>query len=164
MEFVCQVCKKEYQSTCVFLPCGWTVCDLHVKNDDLAQCLFCGQSHRLADAPAARFPVNKPVEIQLGKRRMRDSLASAQERLDDFRRLQHDPYQYVCQHFEKLIQRVYAREGEIIQSVQAYFDAARTKEKLHDAIVVIGDKTVTNYLHATTQVPEDIPAAPALTN
>ncbi len=31
-----------------------------------------------------------------------------------------------------------------------------------DAIVVIGDKTVTNYLRGTTQVPVDFPAAPAL--
>jgi DNA invertase Pin-like site-specific DNA recombinase len=33
---------------------------------------------------------------------------------------------------------------------------------LVDVIVVIGDKTVTNYLHATTQVPVDFPAAPSL--
>ena len=48
--------------------------------------------------------------------------------------------------------------------VQAFFDAGWTQENLVDAIVVIGDKTVTNYLHGTTQVPVDFPAAPALTN
>ncbi|PTT92970.1 alkylhydroperoxidase [Pelomonas sp. HMWF004] len=48
--------------------------------------------------------------------------------------------------------------------VQAFFDAGWTPENLVDVIVVIGDKTVTNYLHATTQVPVDFPAAPALTN
>ena len=32
-----------------------------------------------------------------------------------------------------------------------------------DVIVTIGDKTVTNLLHGTTQVPVDFPAAPALT-
>jgi alkylhydroperoxidase family enzyme len=46
--------------------------------------------------------------------------------------------------------------------VQAFFDAGWTPENLVDAIVVIGDKTVTNYLHATTQVPVDFPLAPAL--
>jgi AhpD family alkylhydroperoxidase len=46
--------------------------------------------------------------------------------------------------------------------VQAFFDAGWTQENLVDVIVVIGDKTVTNYLHATTQVPVDFPAAPAL--
>ena len=46
--------------------------------------------------------------------------------------------------------------------VQAFFDAGWTPENLVDVIVVIGDKTVTNYLHATTQVPVDFPAAPAL--
>lgn len=47
--------------------------------------------------------------------------------------------------------------------VQAFFDAGWTQENLVDAIVVIGDKTVTNYLHGTTQVAVDFPAAPALT-
>jgi AhpD family alkylhydroperoxidase len=46
--------------------------------------------------------------------------------------------------------------------VQAFFDAGWTKENLVDAIVVIGDKTVTNYLHGTTKVPVDFPPAPVL--
>ena len=48
------------------------------------------------------------------------------------------------------------------KKLQAFFDAGWTPENLVDVIVVIGDKTVTNYLHATTQVPVDFPAAPAL--
>jgi AhpD family alkylhydroperoxidase len=44
--------------------------------------------------------------------------------------------------------------------VQAFFDAGWTQENLVDAIVVIGDKTVTNYLHGTTKIPVDFPAAP----
>jgi alkylhydroperoxidase family enzyme len=46
--------------------------------------------------------------------------------------------------------------------VQAFFDAGWTKENLVDAIVIIGDKTVTNYLHGTTKVPVDFPAAPKI--
>lgn len=43
-----------------------------------------------------------------------------------------------------------------------FFAAGWTAENLVDAIVTIGDKTITNYLHATTQVPVDFPAAPAI--
>jgi uncharacterized peroxidase-related enzyme len=46
--------------------------------------------------------------------------------------------------------------------VDAFIAAGWTQENLVDAIVVIGDKTVTNYLHGTAQVPVDFPAAPAL--
>lgn len=46
--------------------------------------------------------------------------------------------------------------------VEAFFAAGWTTENLVDAIVIIGDKTVTNYLHSTTRVPVDFPAAPAL--
>ncbi len=46
--------------------------------------------------------------------------------------------------------------------VDAFLAAGWTQGNLVDAIVVIGDKTVTNYLHGTTKVPVDFPAAPAL--
>jgi len=46
--------------------------------------------------------------------------------------------------------------------VEAFFAAGWSKGNLVDAIVAIGDKTVSNYLHGTTRVPLDFPAAPAL--
>lgn len=46
--------------------------------------------------------------------------------------------------------------------VRAFFDAGWTEEHLVDAIVGIGDKVITNYLHGTTRVPVDFPAAPAI--
>lgn len=46
--------------------------------------------------------------------------------------------------------------------VERFFDAGWSREQLVDAIVVIGDKIISNYLHAVTQVPVDFPAAPAL--
>lgn len=46
--------------------------------------------------------------------------------------------------------------------VAAFLDAGWTRGNLVDVIVTIGDKTVTNYLHAVTKVPVDFPAAPAL--
>lgn len=46
--------------------------------------------------------------------------------------------------------------------VEAFFAAGWTKENLVDTIVAIADKIVTNYLHSTTKVPVDFPAAPQL--
>jgi len=46
--------------------------------------------------------------------------------------------------------------------VEAFFAAGWTREHLIDAIVIVGDKTVANYLHGTTRVPVDFPAAVAL--
>jgi AhpD family alkylhydroperoxidase len=46
--------------------------------------------------------------------------------------------------------------------VDAFLAAGWSKANLVDAIVAIGDKTVTNYLHGTTRVPVDFPAAPKL--
>ena len=45
---------------------------------------------------------------------------------------------------------------------EAFFAAGWTQENLVDAIVGIGDKTISNYLHSTTQIPVDFPAAPEL--
>lgn len=46
--------------------------------------------------------------------------------------------------------------------VDAFFDAGWTKENLVDTIVLVGDKTISNYLHRTTEVPVDFPAAQPL--
>lgn len=46
--------------------------------------------------------------------------------------------------------------------LEAFFAAGWTKENLVDTIVTIGDKTVTNYLHATTKVAIDFPVAQKL--
>ncbi|MEM8554564.1 MAG: carboxymuconolactone decarboxylase family protein [Pseudomonadota bacterium] len=63
----------------------------------------------------------------------------------------------------QLTKNITENRGHADQSyVDAFFAAGWTKENLVDVIVGIGDKTVTNYLHATTQVPVDFPAAPEL--
>lgn len=63
----------------------------------------------------------------------------------------------------RLTKNIVETRGHADQAlVEAFLSAGWTKENLVDAIVVIGDKTVTNYLHATTKVPVDFPAAPAL--
>ena len=65
----------------------------------------------------------------------------------------------------KLVKNIALERGHADPArVQAFFAAGWTQENLVDTIVVIGDKTVTNYLHGTTQVPVDFPAAPALAN
>ncbi len=46
--------------------------------------------------------------------------------------------------------------------LEAFFAAGWTKENLIDTISLVGDKTISNYLHRTTQVPVDFPKAIAL--
>jgi AhpD family alkylhydroperoxidase len=63
----------------------------------------------------------------------------------------------------KLVRSIAQNRGRADQTlVDAFFAAGWTRENLVDAIVVVGDKTVTNYLHSTTRVPVDFPAAPVL--
>lgn len=64
----------------------------------------------------------------------------------------------------RLVKNIASERGHADPAlVQAFFDAGWTPAHLVDAIVVIGDKTVTNYLHGATKVPVDFPAAPAVT-
>jgi uncharacterized peroxidase-related enzyme len=46
--------------------------------------------------------------------------------------------------------------------VTDFFNEGWTKENLIDTIVLVGDKTISNYLHKTTKVPVDFPEAIAL--
>jgi uncharacterized peroxidase-related enzyme len=47
-------------------------------------------------------------------------------------------------------------------AMDRFFAAGYTQGNLVDAIVVVGDKIISNYLHSATQIPVDFPAAPAI--
>ena len=44
----------------------------------------------------------------------------------------------------------------------AFFAAGYTHANLVDAMMIIGDKIISNYLHSVTEIPVDWPAAPQL--
>lgn len=46
--------------------------------------------------------------------------------------------------------------------VENFFNAGWTKENLVDTIVLVGEKTISNYLHKTTNVPVDFPQVKSL--
>lgn len=48
--------------------------------------------------------------------------------------------------------------GKVSEEVkEAFFQAGFTNENLVDTIVLIGDKTISNYLNNTTEIPVDFP-------
>lgn len=47
-------------------------------------------------------------------------------------------------------------------ATEALFEAGYTETNLVDIIIVIGDKTISNFIHGTAQFAVDFPAAPAL--
>lgn len=62
-----------------------------------------------------------------------------------------------------LVRNVVLKRGHADNTVlQAFFAAGWTEGNLVDVMIVIGDKTTSNYLHSTTKIPVDFPAAPAL--
>jgi len=64
----------------------------------------------------------------------------------------------------KLAKAVAENRGKVSDEVlQNFFDAGYTKENLVDAIVNVGEKAITNYVHNVTEVPVDFPEAPELT-
>ncbi len=49
-----------------------------------------------------------------------------------------------------------------LDKIEALYAEGFTKENIVDILVLIGDKTVMNFLHGVTQIPVDFPAAPVL--
>ena len=63
----------------------------------------------------------------------------------------------------KFVQSVVETRGLVSDETKAaMFAAGWTKEQIVDVLVVIGDKIISNYLHAVTQIPIDFPKAPAI--
>ena len=47
-------------------------------------------------------------------------------------------------------------------ALEGFFAAGYDKATLIDTLVLIGDKTISNFVHGVTQVPIDFPLAPEL--
>jgi uncharacterized peroxidase-related enzyme len=63
----------------------------------------------------------------------------------------------------RLVKSMVEHRGHVApELVDAFFAVGYTQGQLVDTVMVVGDKIITNYLHALTQVPVDFPAAPAL--
>ncbi|SFC94491.1 carboxymuconolactone decarboxylase family protein [Algibacter pectinivorans] len=63
----------------------------------------------------------------------------------------------------KLAKNVTENRGKTDDNVlENFFSAGYTKGNLIDAISLVGDKTISNYIHSTTQVPVDFPVAEPL--
>jgi len=63
----------------------------------------------------------------------------------------------------KLAKSITERKGHADPKlVEAFFVAGYNEGSLIDVVMVVGDKTITNYIYALTEVPIDFPQAPAL--
>lgn len=63
----------------------------------------------------------------------------------------------------KLVKSITENKGRTDESLLDNFYAAGYNEgNLVDAIIIIGDKVIMNYLHNLTKVPVDFPVAPAI--
>ncbi|WP_346881963.1 carboxymuconolactone decarboxylase family protein [uncultured Algibacter sp.] len=63
----------------------------------------------------------------------------------------------------KLAKNITENRGNTDASVlENYLNSGYTKANLIDTISLVGDKTISNYVHSTTQVPVDFPVAQPL--
>ena len=63
----------------------------------------------------------------------------------------------------KLVKSTTENRGHASAAViENFFAAGYTEGNLIDVVIVIGDKIITNYLHALTNIPVDWPLAPEL--
>jgi len=63
----------------------------------------------------------------------------------------------------KLVKSSVENKGHVApELLENFYAAGYTEGSLIDVVLVIGDKIITNYLHALTQIPIDWPLAPEL--
>ncbi|SEL10494.1 carboxymuconolactone decarboxylase family protein [Parapedobacter koreensis] len=103
-------------------------------------CIYCLSAHTYL-AQLAGFSEAETLEI-------REASVTFDEKLDAL---------------AKLTRSITTNRGEVnAATLDVFFEVGYTKENLVDTIVLIGDKTITNLLHAVTNVPVDFPLAKEL--
>ncbi|MGB5819054.1 MAG: carboxymuconolactone decarboxylase family protein [Saonia sp.] len=107
---------------------------------EVNNCIYCLSAH------SAIGKMNGFTDSQILE--LRDGAASFDNKLDALARLA-----------KNLTENRGAADDAVIDN---FFNAGWTKENLIDTIVLVGDKTISNYLHKTTKVPVDFPVAQPL--
>ena len=72
------------------LPCGWTVCDRHLRNNDLVICKGCKANHSQHHKDH-KFPVNKTVALQIKLNETSENLNRAFEKFSVLKSAHDDP-------------------------------------------------------------------------
>ena len=127
MEVNCTHCRERFKSTPVILPCGWSVCDIHLaKSSSGFACTKCSAFHTSSVA----YTVNRSLEIRLSFANAQSRLDQTIQRLSEFREVKRDPHKYVDSFFNEFLLTVDLREGEAIEAVQAHFSQMRNEINL----------------------------------
>lgn len=104
------------------------------------ECKYCVAAHTVI-AKANGFNDDQIIEFRQGK-------SSSDKKLDAL---------------AKLAQNLTENRGSASPEVlENFFANGYTEESLVDTVILVGEKTMANYLHSATQVPIDFPAAPEL--
>ncbi len=104
------------------------------------ECLYCLSAHT-AIGKMNGFTEEQILELRAGK-------ASFNSKLDALARLA-----------KNITENRGATSEDVLDN---FFNQGYTKGNLVDVIVLVGDKTISNYLHSTTQIPVDFPVAQPL--
>ena len=103
-------------------------------------CLYCLSAHT-AIGKMNGFTEEQILELRAGK-------ASFDNKLDALARLA-----------KNMTENRGATDADVLDN---FFAAGWSKENLIDTIVLVGDKTISNYINNTTEIPVDFPVAQPL--
>lgn len=107
---------------------------------EVNSCIYCLSAHTMV-AKMNGFSEEQTLEIRGGN-------ASFDKKLDALVRLT-----------KQLSEKRHPGSGSLVDN---FFEAGYSKENLIDLIVHIGDRTISNILHAVTQVPNEFPLAKSI--
>lgn len=113
---------------------------INLAVSEINQCIYCLSAHT-AISKMNGFNDDQILELRSGR-------APFDSKLDTL---------------AKLAKNIVVNRGATDQTaLDNFFDAGYTKENLIDAITLVGEITITNYVHSTTKVPVDFPVAQPL--
>lgn len=155
VDLICCMCQKYFSSKPITLPCGWAVCESHViSNECRLNCMVCEEAHEIN---LGNCIYSKNLGIKYLKYISQKNETYLIDQLDDFEKLKNDPYNYVYQYFESLINKIDQHREAVINSVNDYFfriidDIKQTRDNLKE--LAINNKSIKNL--NTTEIKAEL--------
>lgn len=128
-EFFCELCNNKVEDLSIVLPCGYSVCEKHLKsNSAQIECFVC-KNHQIEIKKCLDMPRNRRI---LEKQITQTNLAESRKKLGEIKQLRNDLKFYLDQISNDIISKIDLKREELKLDIDNYCNELIQKIKLEN--------------------------------
>lgn len=109
-DLYCEICKNKIKDISICLPCGFLVCEKHLRIDFAQVNCFVCENHQINIQECLNMPRNKK---KLDKIKLNKEKSELDAKIEKFKQIKLDPVQFVNENFQDMLQKIDLKREEL---------------------------------------------------